>query len=258
MSKVRFEFFDANARIGSVPNHNPRHSTTADELLREMDLFGVAEAVVWHSWGNRWDIALGNAELVKQLKGHRDRLHPAFVVMHEHTGQMVSGPQLTAQLQDAGVRMVRLFFSIWGSSQDYMPWAYETLFGALEQVRMPLMLEWENHPPTWNDLAAICGTYPALPVILTNAKLTQWERDWYPLLAKFPNLYIEAAGYQGWRGLEGLCRQFGPQRIIFGSRYPTYQMGQTMSMVARMLRPAEERQMIAAGNLRRLLAEVKH
>lgn len=253
---MRFEFFDANARIGSVPNHNPRHGTTVDELLREMDLFGVAEAVVWHAWGNRWDVATGNAELMKQLTGHRDRLRPAWVVMHEHTGQMPRGPELVARMRDGEVKLARLFFSIWGSSQEYMPWAYEELFGALAQVRTPLMLEWENHPPVWNDLAHLCTTYPALPVILTNAKLTQWERDWYPLLAKFPNFHIEAAGYQGWRGLEGLCRQFGPRRIVFGSRYPTYQIGQTMSMVARCLRPVEERQMIAAGNLRRLLTEV--
>ena len=253
---MRLEFFDMNARIGSVPNANPRHGTTVDELLREMDLFGVAEAVVWHAWGNRWDIARGNAELMKAVAAHGDRLHPAWVVMHEHTGQMPPGPELVARLRDEGVAVARLFFSIWGSSQGYMPWAYETLLGALEQVRMPVVMEWENHPPAWNDLAHICATYPRLPVILTNAKLTQWERDWYPLLAKLPNFHIEAAGYQGWRGLEGLCRQFGPRQIIFGTRYPTYQVGQTMSMAARCLRPADERQMIAAGNLRRLLAEV--
>jgi predicted TIM-barrel fold metal-dependent hydrolase len=253
---MRFEFFDANARIGSVPNANPRHGTTVDELLREMDLFGISEAVVWHAWGNRWDIARGNTELMQILAPHRDRLHPAWVIMHEHTGQMPPGPQLVAQLREAGVKLVRLFFSIWGSSQEYLPWAYETLLGALEEARLPLVLEWENHPPVWNDLAAICGAYPSLPVILTNAKLTQWERDWYPLLAKFPNFHIETAGYQGWRGLEGLCRKFGPRQIIFGSRYPTYQVGQTMSMVARCLRPPGERQLMAGGNLRRLLAEV--
>jgi len=253
---VRLEFIDANARIGSVPNANPRHGTTVDELLREMDLFGVSEAVVWHAWGNRWEIAAGNEALMTELAGHRDRLHPAWVVMHEHTRQMPPGPELVARMREQDVRMARLFFSIWGSSQEYMPWAYEELVGALERARMPLMLEWENHAPAWNDLARICADYPHLPVILTHAKLTQWERDWYPLLVRFPNFHIEAAGYQGWRGLEGLCRQFGPRQIVFGTRYPTYQVGQTMSMVARCLRPVEERQMIAAGNLRRLLAEV--
>ena len=253
---MRFEFFDADARIGSVPNHNPRQGTTVDELLREMDRFGVGEAVVWHAWCNRWDIALGNDELMRQLAPHRDRLHPAWVVMHEHTRQMPPGPELVARMLDRGVRMARLFFSIWGSSQEYMPWAYEELFGALERAKMPLMIEWESHQPPWNDLAGICGSYPGMPLILTHAKLTQWERDWFPLLAKFPNFHVETAGYQGWRGLEGLCRHFGPRQIIFGTRYPTYQVGQTMSMVARALRPPQERQMIAAGNLRAMLAEV--
>jgi len=253
---VRLEFFDANARIGSVPNHNPRHGTTVDELLREMDLFGVARAIVRHAWSNRWDIARGNAELTQRLSGHEDRLRPAWAVMHEHTGQVPPGPQLVDRMRDEGVKLARLFFSVWGSSQDYMPWAYGELLGALQEARIPVMIEWESRRPVWNDLAHICATYTALPVVLTNAKVTQWERDWYPLLATYPNFHVEAAGYQGWRGLEGLCRQFGPRQIIFGSRYPTYQVGQTMSMVARMLRPAEERQMIASGNLERLLAEV--
>jgi len=252
---MRFQFFDANARIGPVPDFNPRHFYTADELLREMDLFGVEEAMVWHAWTNRWDIPMGNEQLLRELDG-RDRLHPVWTVMHHYTGQLPRGPELVARALDAGVRMVRLFFGIWGSSEEYMPWAYEDLLAALEQVRMPVMIEWENHPPVWNDLAHICATYPRLPVILTHSKLTQWERNWYPLLGKYPNFYIETAGYQGWRGLEGICRLFGPRRMLFGTRCPTYQVGQAMSMVARTLRPARERQMIAADNLRTLLQEV--
>ncbi len=252
---MRFEFFDANARIGTVPNHDPRHFYTAEGLLREMDLFGVAEAVVWHAWGNRWDWDLGNTDLMKQLAG-KERLHPAWVVMHHYTTQMPPGPVLVDRMLAVGVKLARLFFGIWGSSDNYMPWAYEELLGALEQARMPVMIEWENHAPVWNDLAHICSTYPDLPVILTNPKLYQWERNWYPLMSKYRNFHIETAGYQGWRGLEGLCDLFGPQQIVFGTRAPVYQLGQAMSMVARTLRPAQERQMIAAGNLRRLLEEV--
>lgn len=109
---MRFEFFDVNVRIGSVPNAIPRHGTTVNELFREMDLVGLAEAVVWHGWANRWDLARGNAELMRALKGHRDRLHPAWVIMHEHTRQMPPGPELVAQLREAGVRLVRLFFDL--------------------------------------------------------------------------------------------------------------------------------------------------
>lgn len=253
---MRFEFFDANARIGSVPNHNPAHGTTVDELLREMDTFGIAEAVVWHAWANRWDIEIGNAELLRQIDGYRDRLHPSWVVMHEHTGQMPEGPVLVKRMLDEGVKVARLFFSTWGSSHEYLPWAYTKLLGALEHAHLPLIIEWENHPPDWNDLAHICQTYPDLPVILTHAKLTQWERNWFPLLGTFPNFHIETAGYQAWRGLEGLCRHFSPSQVIFGTRYPLYQVGQSMSMLARTLRPKEERRMMATGNLRTLLAEV--
>lgn len=176
--------------------------------------------------------------------------------MHHYTGQMPPGPELVPRMIDAGVRMARLFFGIWGSSDEYMPWAYEELLGALEQARMPVMIAWENHAPVWNDLAGICAAYPDLPVILTHPKLTQWERNWYPLMAEYPNFHIETAGYQGWRGLEGLCDLFGPSQMVFGTRAPVYQIGQATSMVARTQRPADEREMIAAGNLRRLLGEV--
>ena len=252
---MRFEFVDANARIGTVPNHDPRHFYTAEGLLREMDLFGVAEAVVWHAWGHRWDVKAGNEDLMRQVAAS-DRLHPAWVVMHHHASQLPAGPELVARMLEAGVKMARLFFGIWGSSDGYMPWAYEELLGALADARMPVLIEWERQVPAWNDLAAICGAYPALPVILTHPKLTQWERNWYPLMARYDNFFIETAGYQGWRGLECLCRKFGPQQMVFGTRAPMYQLGQAMSMVARTLRPAEERQLIAAGNLRRLLSEV--
>ena len=254
---MRFEFFDANARIGTVPNRDPRHFYTADELLREMDRFGVAEAMVWHGWCNRWDRDRGHEVLMKELRG-KDRLHPVWVVGHHHTGELPLGPELVSRMVEAGAKMARLFFGTWGASDEHMPWAYEELLGAMEEVRMPVLVEWEAKLPGWNDLASMCSSYPNLPVILTHAKLTQWERNWYPLMSRFKNFYIETAGYQGWRGLEGLCRLFGPRQMVFGTRAPTYQLGQSMSMIARTLRPPEERQAIAAGNLRRLLGEVKN
>ena len=252
---MRFEFFDANARIGTVPDVDPRHFYTADELLRQMDLFGVAEAMVWHAWSYRWEWHKGRLALMEDIAGH-DRLHPVWVIMHQYTGQMPAGPELAEMMLGAGVKMARLFFGTWGSSDGYMPWAYEQLLGGLEQARMPLLVEWEHQVPAWNDLAHMCRTYPDLPIILTHSKLTQWERNWYPLMAQYPNFHIETAGYQGWRGLEGLCRLFGHRQIIFGTRAPVYQIGQAMSMIARTRRSAEERQAMAAGNLRRLLGEV--
>ena len=93
---MRLEFFDANARIGRVPNCNPRHFYTAEELLQEMDLFGVAEAMVWHAWGYRLDWDMGNTEVMKQT-AISDRLHPVWVVMHHYTGQMPPGPELVCE-----------------------------------------------------------------------------------------------------------------------------------------------------------------
>ncbi len=252
---MRFEFLDANARIGTVPDRDPRHFYSADELLRHMDAFGVAEAMVWHAWACRWDIDRGNAALMEEI-AKSDRLHPAWVVAHHHTGQIPPGPELVERMLGSGVRMARLIFGTWGSSDGYIPWAYGVLLGALEAAHMPLVVEWENQTPVWNDLAHICATYPDLPVILTHSKLTQWERNWYPLMAEYPNFHIGTAGYQGWRGLECLCRLFGPRQVLFESRAPLYQIGQSMSMIARTLRPPEEREAIASGNLRRLLGEV--
>jgi predicted TIM-barrel fold metal-dependent hydrolase len=83
------------------------------------------------------------------------------------------------------------------------------------------------------------------------------NRNLYPLLAKLPNLYIETAGLNVHHGIEDVCRRFGAERLLFGSGYPIRSMGGALLQTRSADIDESEREMIASGNLRRLLGAVK-
>ena len=89
-------------------------------------------------------------------------------------------------------------------------------------------------------------------------------RELYPLLEKFDNLHASLEYYPDNNLVEDICRRFGAHRLVFGTRhihpYDTHSnisanwvSGTTKTMVEYADITDEEKQMIASGNLKKLL-----
>ncbi|MFC1716899.1 amidohydrolase family protein [Candidatus Poribacteria bacterium] len=245
-------FFDCNCVIGM---RGIRRAGVAGEaefysiegLMAEMDYAGIGDALVYHSLAKEYVPMLGNRQLMDEINCH-ERLHPCWVVMPHGTGEMPHPEALVNEMIEQDVKAARLFPS------DHLfslsDWCSGELLTQLEKHGIVVIIQMDQIG--WDGLHGLCSRYPDLSVIITNLSY-RINRYLYPLLEKFKNVYVETSGYQIHKGMETLCAKFGAERIIFGTRMPSFTPGPAVNMINYSLISSEEKGMIAGGNLRRLL-----
>ena len=103
------------------------------------------------------------------------------------------------------------------------------------------------------DVAGILKAHPSLNLVLLRTSY-RCDRMLYPLFEKYDGLAIEAATYQVTHGIEEVCTRFGAERLLFGTGLPFTEAGPSIAQITYAEISDEEKQLIAGGNLRRLLA----
>jgi hypothetical protein len=131
-------------------------------------------------------------------------------------------------------------------------WNSGELLAALEEARVPLMLDIEV--VWWDTVAAMLERYPRLPLIATNVSYRH-NRFTYPLFEKYENLFVETSRYFGAGVYEDVVRRFGHGNILLGSNMPRFTGTAVVSMLTYADIPREAKEAIAGGSLRRLMKE---
>ncbi len=244
-------FFDSNCMIGRRMKYNPGEISRVDELLSDMDYYGIDEALVYHAVAREYYPSVGNGILMEEI-GAADRLHPCWVVMPDVTGEMDKPDVLVSKMMEMGVRCARIFpeehkFSL-------KSWACGGLLRELERGSIPTFIGRDQI--SWDQVHELCLEYPDLPVIITSVNYRE-DRYLYPLLERFRNLYFEISWYGVHLGIESICERFGPERILFGTGLPSFTPGPALTSVMYAQIDEDSRRMIAGDNLRRLLRGVK-
>lgn len=255
------ELFDANCMLGPAPARQPGAPTTAEGLQVELRRVGIGRALVYSSLAEHYSPAEGNARLLATVRDYPE-LIPCWVLMPLTTQELPgagSGATLVDQMLAQGVKAARMFptlhrFSVRG-------WLLGDLLYALAARRVPLILDfgnrsWGDRFTDWEAVRETCLTHPHLPVILVREGMAS-DRWLYPLFHQCPNLFIEMSYYQVHRGIEVVCRRFGPGRLLFGTGMPIYDPGAPISMLLYSDVADDARRQIGSGNLERLLAEVR-
>lgn len=247
---TKLPFFDCNCMIGRYSVPRLGNFFTTDRLLEEMDFFGIEEALVYHALAKEYAPGVGNEKLLEEIKGNK-RMHSCWVLLPPSTEELSRPEELIETMLSKGIRAVRLFPKIQNFSLD--EWSWGEFWTLLEKHKMIVLIGLDQ--TSWKELNDIGARYPRIPIILTEVNYGI-NRNLYPLLEKFNNLFIEISGYQVHRGIETICKRFGAKHLIFGSRMPFYTPGSTLMMLTHAKISEAEKSLIANGNLRRLLKEV--
>ena len=242
----KIRFFDCNMRIGRAGVVRPEHILDASGLLNEMEYAGISSALIYHAWALEWDPVGGNARLATEID-QCGWFYPCCVALPHATQELPSPAAFAADLQ-ARRGAARLYPRAhnWSLGE----WCAGQLLAALEEFRIPTLIELAQID--WNELAALLADHPQLPVILL-ATSYRIDRQIYPLFEKHSNLYLETATYQVMRGIEDVCRLFGPQHLVFGTGLPLLDAGGPIAQVMYAELPDEHKRMIAGETLARLL-----
>lgn len=248
---AKLSFFDCNCSVGRVPYPALTDIPDAEGLRREMDTAGIEEALVFHTMARDASPPEGNMLLHEAIKGVRG-LYPVWVVMPHHTGEIPPPVKLLKDMEEKGVKAVRMYPGKDHHSFSLAEWNCGELLSALEEAHVPLMLDIEI--VWWEAVQIILSNHPRLPLIATNVSYRH-NRFTYPLFEKYENLHVETSRYFGAGTFEDVVSRFGPRPILFGTNMPLYTGTAAVSMLTYADIPNDAKEAIAGGTLRTLLKE---
>ena len=153
------------------------------------------------------------------------------------------------------LRGVRLF----PQSHRYQlsPWVVGQLCEWCIAYGLPLFL-WHVEI-RWNDVHALATAFPRLNIVIE----TQWQkilyhiRDLFSLMGACGNVLVESSNFIGQDHVSYLVRNFGAERLLFGSFLPVNDPYAALGTVLDADISQAEKQQIAGGNLQKLIAEVQ-
>ena len=243
--------FDANCMLGRIIAPKEGFPLSVEDLLRVMDDFQIAEALVYHAMSKEYHPRDGNRVLLDEIAG-AGRLHPMWVVMPSHTGEFPPEKDLVEEMLAAGVKAARVFPHPDRHNFSLGHWAAEGLLSSLEQSKIPLFVNQDEID--WDTVHELCQRHPGLPLVLTSVGY-RVNRYLYPLWDKFANLHIDLSSYCGHRGIEDVVERFGAARLLFGTRLPYFTPGSAIGMLSYAAISEADKKQIAGGNLKNLLQQ---
>jgi len=247
----RLNFFDGCAMVGWRSNRHPETIWRAEDFARDYQYYGIGAALVHHAVAVEYHQDVGNRRLLEEIRD-LPNLFPQWVVMPGHTGEMAPADELVAEMLARGVRAARIYPSM--HSFPMSEAVAGTLLAALAAHCIPLFADVTEL--SIDAAASLCERCPELPVVLCGVAWGS-DRQLEPALERAPNLHIETHAFQGHRAFERFVRDFGAERLIFGTGLPDCSPGATVMMPLYEAISDEERALIAGGNLLRLLREVR-
>jgi predicted TIM-barrel fold metal-dependent hydrolase len=245
-------FFDCNTFIGTPQHALPGGGVKAAGLVQALDRAEIARALVWHIAQLDGHPLEGNALLEREIAPYRDRLVPCWSALPPQTGELGDIDEWFAGAAAAGVKALRL----WPRAGRFLM-RREAVGEVLERMAArgwPLIYSLARGGE-WPELYDLAAEFPRLPIIVGDVGCWGPDRFFRPLLDKFPNICLEISDYFVPGGLEAFVERYGPQRLLFGTAFPAQHHGGMMLMLAHAEVSDEAKQMIAAGNLERLLGE---
>ncbi len=255
------KYFDANAMIGE--HFSPREGKffQTGDLIKEMDFFGIDEALVYHGMAREYDSEFGNRKLLDCIRD-QPRLHACWVVGAPPFNPSLTSRQMMKEALKAKVKAVRL---IWGGPLPNTTVldldVYGNLFAALEAHRMPMMVENDAAADIPGsqlvDLKIVCKTFTKLPIILIVPKISRDFTIVYSMLDRFRNFHLEISSIHGNGIMEEICQRFGVRHLIYGTNFPWFGSGQTRISLAYADLPGKDKEAIASGNLVRLMKGIR-
>ena len=251
-------FFDVNCSLGITGRLHSAQLSCMPELLRTMDQHGIDQALIFHASASNVSPAEGNKAVFEMLQ-KEPRLHPCWVVMPGHTGEMPESDLLVEQMMGHRIRAARIFPRRVGPLRSYV---FGKLLRALAQRRVVALIDfelehWSQHMVRidWDGLYWALAEYAELPMVLLRVGHTV-DRALLPLAERFDNLYVETSCYVGTGSLERLSRRIGAERLLFGSGIPQYAPGPAVTLVTYSGLSPNEKKLVGGCNLHRLLNAV--
>lgn len=244
---IAVKFFDCNCMVGKRTAPRPENNLSLEQILEQLEYAGIEEALVVHSYSKEYDPLIGN-EMISEICVQQRNLHPCYVVLPHHAGEMRTGDELIKYVEDGGAEAVRMY----PVDHNYglgEAWCGK-LLGALAEARVPVFLDFEQ--TSWSEIDATLGVHQDLNLVVVRPtyRVNRWM---FPLLEKYKRLRFEISFYDVHFGIETVTERFGSERMLFGTALPEYDAGAMVGLVQYAKISVRDKENIASRNLESLL-----
>ena len=241
MSQLPF-LFNVNGSFGCGNSSKPDYYN-ATEYLEHMDRLGVDRSLVWR-------IPVGSNEAllneIDEVPGASNRLIPAFtttILSGFHSDDIRT---IKEAVSSGRVKVIRIILA---DSHRRLS-ALENMIRQIEEYRPVLLFSCREALDT-GGLLDFAGKFPDVPMVYMEA--------WHPfysalleLMTQRKNIYADISWLHMHNVIEDLTKKFGAERLLFGIG-PKSHNGTSIGALMHADISEDERQLIAHGNLERLL-----
>jgi len=249
----RLRFLDANVWLGRPQGFPLAGELKSEDLGPELASRFVSGALVSHWRGKIVSAQHGNAEVTRALAELGANLFAVWTGLPLHPKE--SGPVPGAGDLPASVRAVRIF----PRSHNFPleSWCIGTLCEWLVERGLPLLV-WHVEL-YWSALHRLAAAFPKLSVVVEaqTQKILYHTRPLFALMRERPNVHVELSNFAGAGFIEYAVREFGAERLVFGSFLPVNDPFVAMGMVLDAGISEQEKRLLAGDNLRRLIGEAR-
>lgn len=247
-------YFDCNAFIGRPARREIfTPAPTANDILQEMNFCGVEKALVWHAAQLDASPQVGNDLLIQAIQ-YQPRLSGCLAILPNQAHEYPPMEELLKTMRAARITAMRAF-----------PIEHHFLFNRvamnawLELMvdrQIPLFLSVERGA-NWEILYALLEEFPDLTCVICDHGCWGEDRRFRPLIELYPNTYVDTANYLLDGGIEAFVKDYGADRMLYGSGFPRCHFGGMMLAIQHARISDAAKTAIAGGNLTRLLEEVR-
>ncbi len=251
------QFYDANLSFGVVVDVDAapqQPCPTVEALDAALQRAGVAGGLVRTEATDVSGVAIGNELLRTALAEARSALYGMYTLVPRFTHEIPAAHDLPAVLKAGKFAALRLaprvhrFLPKAGVLADYLEMA--------TALRIPVMFDTACGIEL-GEIYDILERFPRLTAILAYQNIWPADRMYRPFLAQFDNVYMELSSMITDQGIDDLVREYGAERLLYGTRFPYMYMGGQMLQLRHACISEEDKARIAGGNLLRLIEEEK-
>jgi len=249
---MKLKFFDVNVWFGNLRDDKYRISVSLKQLEKKMDELNIKKAIVYHISQRDVHPEFGNEILINEIS-----------VKEKFYGLITVLPFQTEEIKKIDFKDLRrkkiAGFNFFPKRHNYI--LSKTTFGdflcELEARNFPVFLD--IFSCDYNNVYSILNEFPNLTCILCNLGIWNTDRFTWPLLEKYPNVYLESSLlslYEG--GIEETVKKYGSERIVFGSGFPERYFEASILQISHAEIEEKDKENIAYKNIEKIVRSIKY
>lgn len=245
--------FDAGIWMGQPAGFPLAEELKPDQLKSVFKKYHISGGLVSHWRGLTVSAQEGNTALERVVGCFPPDVYFIWTGLPLYPPEPGPLPGQGGKLPDK-VRGVRIF-----PAHAHFPlakWTIGSLCAWLIKRRMPLFI-WHTELD-WGNLRLLAQDFPELNIIVESQtqKILYHTRPLFALMKERSNIMLEISNFAGPGFIEFAVKEFGAERLIYGSFLPMNDPFVPVGMILDAEISDSEKALIAGGNLRKLTGTV--